>query len=502
MLKRFGDTPMTRRALLQAHGKAAAEGLTPETYERHLADEFAKWVGKEPDGQAEAVQSLGEATSAIPTTPPTDSSPEPEALPTPSSSAQFPKASDALTAALTAFSFSSNTGNQGNSSSWGAGRPHPATWPTQPGNSTTPGQTSSPADPSQATGLASKPQQQADWRIVGQILGQEIRKSLDSLFKQQFEKAAGVQGTVPNPDSPSSPRGGVTLPRILSQMAGRLPRPLRDTGKKLGQAFSNSGIGRLARRGVVSFGRSKIGRSVTKALGSRLGGAGAAGRSAGLAGGFGGAGKLAGGVAGVGMAVGFAVSAANQALDKGLQSIANSAGAPSRGVLYQASQQVPFLGPVVKFSQAIDKATDSLLAWNQQVGQFSASMNRVMAGREIAEINRSREMGDRLSPSAEALVEAEQRRKDSEMEYQIVGGEIQNRFGAILNTGLGKLLDIGKPALGVLEDMLGIQKEALAGKGEDLESVMNRVADYSKQTQDAAIKRIEKQRQLNGGKLG
>lgn len=502
MLKRFGDTPMTRRALLQAHGKATAEGLTPETYEKHLADEFAKWIGTEPDGDSAAVQGLGDAAAAVipPTPPENNPSPEPVPVQADQTPPPLPRTTAALTAALASFAVT-NVQNQGDSAHWGAGGPHPATWPTYPGT-TTPSQTSSPADPSQATGLASKPQQQADWRIVGQILGQEIRKALDSLFKQQFEKAAGLQGTVPNPDSPSSPRGGVTLPRILSQMVGRLPRPLRDTAKKLGQAFSNSGVGRLARQGVVSFGRSKIGRSVTKALGSRLGGAGAAARSAGSAGGFGGAGKLAGGVAGVGMAVGFAVSAANQALDKGLQSIANSAGAPSRGVLYQASQQVPFLGPVVKFAQTLDKATDSLVSWNQQVGMFSASMTRVMAGREIAEINRSREMGDRLSPSAEALVEAEQRRKDSEMEYQIVGGEIQNRFGAILNTGLGKLLDIGKPALGVLEDMLGIQKEALAGKGEDLESVMNRVADYSKQTQDAAMKRIEKQRQLNGGKLG
>jgi hypothetical protein len=93
--------------------------------------------------------------------------------------------------------------------------------------------------------------------------------------------------------------------------------------------------------------------------------------------------------------------------------------------------------------------------------------------------------------------------KDTLKVYQCgFAGEIQNRFGTIVNNALAKIMDYGKPALVYLEGIFGIQKEMQKGKGDDLEAILNGVADWSRQQQDAAHKRLEKQRQLNGGKVG
>jgi hypothetical protein len=194
--------------------------------------------------------------------------------------------------------------------------------------------------------------------------------------------------------------------------------------------------------------------------------------------------------------IGAAVGVASAGLDKILQTI-KPTGNPSTGYAYQVSQQVPFLGPVVKFAQAVDQATDKLAAWNQQVGQFSGSMNRVMAGREMAEVFRSRQLGERLSPSAANLIGAEQRRKDAELEYKVVAAEIENAVTAMINNALTKVFDFFRPALETLEDMLGIQRDNNNKDSEGMEAAMDRAVEWDKQMHEAGLRRLEKQRQLN-----
>lgn len=501
MLKRFGDTPMTRRAILQAHGKATAEGLTPETYEKHLAAEFAKWIGKEPDGEQAVIETLGKAAptvqqtqepdagTLIPTAMPVPTaypaptatpSPAPAPSPTPSptpapapTATPFPNTTAALTAALTAFSFSSSPGNQANSQPWGAGRPHFPTWPTQPGTSTTPGQTPTQADPGAGSSLADQPQAQENWRLVGQIIAEEIRKALDTVFKTQTQQAT-QQAANANPVA-SEPTGGVSLPRVLNRLAGKLPKPLQGMGRKAVRAFGKTRFGKAARRGVAALGKTKVGRGISKYLGSKItGGGGAAG----------------------GLGKGNVLLAIGQSVKETFHQMSTPQGSPNGGYVDRAASTMG-LGSVIKFAKTLDNATERLVQWNIQMGSFSAAMSKVALEREVREIGRSREMGDRLAGSAQALANAEQNRKDAEVEYKTFKNYIENIIEGALNNIQANFLNMFSGAMKKVNEQIGAK--GAEGK-DDLGSILDRAVEADRKMTEDALAKMREIRQRNAGR--
>jgi len=501
MLKRFGDKPMTRRAILQAHGKATAEGLTPETYEKHLAAEFAKWIGNEPDGDPS--QELGQAAEAVAPSPepgpnpdvvvparpiptvypaPVPARPIPTVYPAPTQPQQspaplqvtpppFPKTTAALTAALGAFSFSSNPGDQGNSTSWGAGVPHlQPKWPNQAGTTvTTPGNQPSPSDPSPQD-LTNQPQAQENWRLIGQIIAEEIRKVLETLFKSQYQQAT-QQATNANPVPNEPTGGGVSLPRILNRLAGKLPKPLQGIGKKAVRAFGKTRFGKAARRGVASLGKTKAGRGISKFLGSKILG--------------GGGGSTAGGAGRANVLVAIA-----QTMKDTIHQATTPQGHPSGGYADRTASAMG-LGSLIKFAKTLDNATERLAGWNLQMGTFSATMNRIAMEREIQEMGRSREMGDRLAGSAQALVYYEQQRKDAEKEYIALAGSLENLIMAGMNNIQASFLNTFSGIAKKANEVIG-NAQKLNEEKTDLGSLIDRTAEYDRKMTEDALQKMRR----------
>lgn len=78
------------------------------------------------------------------------------------------------------------------------------------------------------------------------------------------------------------------------------------------------------------------------------------------------------------------------------------------------------------FKKAVESATDGAIAAARKYAEVSASMASVMAQRDVRELMRDREKGDRISSSARTLTNAEQDRKDNTKEIGILGERMWN----------------------------------------------------------------------------
>ncbi len=92
------------------------------------------------------------------------------------------------------------------------------------------------------------------------------------------------------------------------------------------------------------------------------------------------------------------------------------------------------------FHDAVVRATDRLVEMNRHYAEVSASMAAVFAGRDVKEIMRDQEKGNRLSSSAQGLVDSEQRRKDGTKELEILADRVANGALSIANDLLAGLL--------------------------------------------------------------
>ncbi|HYE79572.1 MAG TPA: hypothetical protein VEI97_16415 [bacterium] len=188
--------------------------------------------------------------------------------------------------------------------------------------------------------------------------------------------------------------GGPTAP-------GRGPRP-----GKLGRTVGN------LRRAWRAF-QAMRGHARTGSIGNAIRAGQAAGRLAGRA--FGGKGGKGGGRPAAGARAGGAATGA-----------AGGAGAAAAVVflLVEAFR---------KFKAHVESTTDALIAAQQRLAEVSPSMASVMARRHVQELMRDQKRGEALAASARDLTQAEQRRKDTTLPFEVAWDRIQNGIYALLN---------------------------------------------------------------------
>lgn len=87
----------------------------------------------------------------------------------------------------------------------------------------------------------------------------------------------------------------------------------------------------------------------------------------------------------------------------------------------------------ISAAQALNKLEGEQQRYMQSLARFSANMAQIEAERNIQEIFREREKGDRLSSSARSLVESEQRAKDQTKELDILWNNVKNNVGTAWN---------------------------------------------------------------------
>lgn len=97
-------------------------------------------------------------------------------------------------------------------------------------------------------------------------------------------------------------------------------------------------------------------------------------------------------------------------------------------------------GGMMAFSKAVSHATDRLMEAARRYSEVSASMAAITAQRDLREIMRNMEKGERISGSANTLMQAEQSRKDKQVNIEVVMEKISNLTMAGANRALEFLL--------------------------------------------------------------
>lgn len=92
------------------------------------------------------------------------------------------------------------------------------------------------------------------------------------------------------------------------------------------------------------------------------------------------------------------------------------------------------------FHDAINRATDAAVQAARKYAEVSGSMAVAVAQRDIRELKRDMEKGNRLSGSAQGMMEAEQFRKDNTKEIEILGDRVWNGILEVSNTVLGTVM--------------------------------------------------------------
>ncbi|HYE77922.1 MAG TPA: hypothetical protein VEI97_08050 [bacterium] len=104
---------------------------------------------------------------------------------------------------------------------------------------------------------------------------------------------------------------------------------------------------------------------------------------------------------------------------------------------------ITYVRALDRFKRHVERATDALVEAQRKLAEVSPSMAAVYARREVQEILRDRRRGEALAESANYLVGAEQRRKDSWMPLETAWDQLQNRLYGFFNdvvSGMGKAL--------------------------------------------------------------
>ena len=292
--KRFGDTDASRHAFARAVRKVEQAGNTAEAWQQALVEEFASFVGNDPDiqpaadlgdaaktvtgPQADPLQAAGGAHLNISSTPqnssqgaggPQQNSPStPQNTSSPQNSVSqgaggpqqpppLPQTTQRLTQALTAFSTPTQT-------TGGAQQPPPLAAALA----------AMVAGANAGTGGA---QNQPDWDAIGKRIGQHVRVALEDLFQRQLAAQGNAQGA----GGPQAVTTGLnprqlpmTLQSILMRVANKVPKSLRPKATALVRSLAKSSFGKLARRATVALAKTKVGKSAIKAVGARVAGAG------------------------------------------------------------------------------------------------------------------------------------------------------------------------------------------------------------------------------------
>ncbi len=254
---------------------------------------------------------------------------------------------------------------------------------------------------------------------------------------------AGGSSPLPPPSggstSGSSPPGGSIIPVLVTNW----PPNLGYVGTTTGAGGSNptttppSGGGqnqqpnnKPKQPGYAEQAGKKAGGSIGAVLGER------AGQAIGAY--FGGpAGAAAGGVIGekLGQKVGENVGGGAGAMVDRAKDVALSPDKQDAAIklMPEAVQSI------VKFHREMDKATETMIRHNVTLGEFSAAMQNVAGERDMQNAMRSKEIGDKLAPSAQYLMESEQYRRENSKELTILSQTISNSMQGFTNRLAGFL---------------------------------------------------------------
>lgn len=133
------------------------------------------------------------------------------------------------------------------------------------------------------------------------------------------------------------------------------------------------------------------------------------------------------------------------------------------------------------FKNHVVGATDELIHTQDRLSEVSGSMAAVFAERELAEMQRDRDKGDRLSRSAGYLARGEQYRKNVDAEWEVLTTRVQNWAEGWGNRLVGKMQAsiIAIPILNRLADWLEDKLGADEPKG--VAAWLERVEEHEKQ---------------------
>lgn len=156
------------------------------------------------------------------------------------------------------------------------------------------------------------------------------------------------------------------------------------------------------------------------------------------------------------------VGAASYAVSKSLGG--GGVGAVAGGAVGAASAITGVASAAIEFKRAMDESTRATIANYRELGKFSGAMASVLAQRDVREMVRDVEKGNRLADVAGALTQAEQDRQDQGKELEIAWEELKGGFLYEYQRLLGGLLEIGsdlavslKEYFGGMEDVKGVE---------------------------------------------
>jgi hypothetical protein len=188
-----------------------------------------------------------------------------------------------------------------------------------------------------------------------------------------------------------------------------------------------------------SVGRTIRGLRSAYKLYQKYGGKGGAG-----AGEAGGAAEGAAGAGAEGMVAeggGAAAGGGEAAAAAGAGGAAAAAGPIGLAVLAVVAVLAGLVLAFKKFKNHVEETTEELVQFQSKFAEVSGAMANVYAQREMRELQRDRQMGDRLANSARYLTEGEQARKDKEASFTVLGTKIQNYLEGFGNRFLAGLYD-------------------------------------------------------------
>jgi hypothetical protein len=145
-----------------------------------------------------------------------------------------------------------------------------------------------------------------------------------------------------------------------------------------------------------------------------------------------------------------------------------------------------------KFKSHVEETTEELVHFQARFAEVSGAMASVYASREMRELQRDRQMGDRLATSARYLTEGEQLRKDKEANFTVLGTKIQNYVEGFGNRFLAGLYDPISEFTGKLDKVAKWLEERFGGKPEKIEDWIGRIEDKRRADLDNAKQQRQK----------
>jgi hypothetical protein len=156
-----------------------------------------------------------------------------------------------------------------------------------------------------------------------------------------------------------------------------------------------------------------------------------------------------------------------------------------------------------KFQTHVEEATDELIRDQAKLAEVSGGMAAVFAEREMQELRRDREKGNRLSTSARYLVEGEQQRKDKEVNFEVLGTKVSNYIEGFANRFLAGLYDPFDGILGKMDELIKWLEKVFGIKVEDMREQMQAIEDRERnRLEDGKLQRQKAAQAVDQGRFG